>query len=102
MPEEATERKEGCSGLGAQGMSALVPGIALWRTRVKHELGATEAFNEAWEGKRKTKSTPIPDSGYKEAMARQASLRQEILAAQASPAVGHGPRGLPDRPTRRP
>ena len=76
MAEEA----KGCSGQGSMGMSHLVPGQTLWRTRVRHEVAAAEAFGSSFKPKRPP--AKIPDEGYRSAMSTLADFRAEIRAAQ--------------------
>lgn len=93
--------KFGHSGLGAQGMSALVPGLTLWRTRVRHEHAAAEAFHTSWDEKQKKKKPDkvISDASYNNAMSQLSSFREEIRLMQAAKLPpGHPPRGLPDVP----
>ena len=87
-------------------MSGLVPGLTLWRTRVRHETAAAEAFRTTFALKQQQRATrpqpfSVPDATYRQAMGTVASFREEIRALQMSqmqPFPAHGPRGLPDVP----
>ena len=100
MGDEGGAPKTGYMGLGTQGMSGLVPGQTLWRTRVRHEHTAAEKFNESWTSKTKKHESRIPDADYKDAMSTLSGFRDEIRAMQAAsmPKWHGGPRPLPDRP----